>query len=56
MSGRTLEHLKGTRNGIIKCDIFKRMPDDEAYDRACVDVVGIGYRDFVPKGATSKVV
>ena len=53
-NGRTLEHLIGTENGIIKCDAIKRMPDDVAYDKACLDIVAVGYRDFVLKGASSK--
>ena len=54
-NGRTLEHLIGTEHGIVKVDTFKRMPDDVCYDKACLEVVSIGYRDFVLKGAMSKV-
>ena len=53
-NGRTLEHLIGTENGIIKCDTIKRMPDDLAYDKSCLAVVAVGYRDFVLKGGPSK--
>ena len=55
MNGRTLEHLIGTENGIIKRDTFRRMLDDEAYDKACLEVVGIGYRNFVLQVATPNV-
>ena len=54
-NGRTLEYLVGTEQGIIKCDTIKRMPDDVAYDKECLEIVKTGYREFVLKGASSKV-
>ena len=54
-NGRTLEHLIGSDQGIIKCDTFKRMEDDLAYDKACLETVKVGYREFVLKGASSKM-
>ena len=39
MNGSTLEHLIGTQNGFIKSITFKRMPECEAYDKSCLDVV-----------------
>ena len=54
-NGRTLEHLIGCDQGIIKCDTFKRMPDNVAYDKACLETIKVGYRDFVLKGASSKM-
>ena len=52
---RTLEHLISTEHGIIKCETFKRMPDDVAYDKARIEAVTIGYREYVCKGALSKI-
>ena len=52
-SSRTIEHLIGVEEGIIKVDTFKRMPDDVAYDRACLDIVKTGYREYVCEGASS---
>ena len=52
-SSRTTEHLIGTEHGIVKVDTFRRMPDDVAYDAACLDTVKIGYREYVCEGATS---
>ena len=46
-SCRTTEHLIGTEHGIVKVDTFRRMPDDVAYDAACLDTVKVGYRECV---------
>ena len=54
-NSRTLEHLIGTEHGIVKVDTFKRMADDVAYDKACIDVISVGYREYVTKGAVSKI-
>ena len=53
-NSRTLEHLIGTVHGIVKVDTFKRMPDDIAFDKACIDIISVGYREYVLKGAVSK--
>ena len=52
-SSRTIEHLIGVEEGIIKVDTIKRMADDVAYDRSCLDIVKTGYREYVCEGASS---
>ena len=42
-NGRTTEHIIGSEHGIIECDTFKRMQDDLAYDKACLDTVKVGH-------------
>ena len=49
-NSRTAEHLIGTAQGIVKVDAFKRMPDDVAYDEACLKIVSTGYREYVCEG------
>ena len=44
---RSTEYLVGTSEGIISCTTMRRLQDDLAYDKACLDEVSIGYRDFV---------
>ena len=45
------EYLVGTSEGIISCTTMRRLQDDLAYDKACLDEINVGYRDFVCKGA-----
>ena len=51
---RTTEYLVGTSEGIISCTTMRRLQDDLAYDKACLDEINVGYRDFVCKGAMSE--
>ena len=47
---RTAEHLIGTEQSIVKVDTFGIMPDDVAYDEACLKIVNNGYREYFAKG------
>ena len=38
-SPRTTEYLVGNEAGIISCSTFRRMPDENTYDKACLEVV-----------------
>ena len=50
---RTTEFLIGTPEGIIKCTTIKRVPDDQAYDRACLEVMKTTYYQYLKDGASS---
>ena len=39
--------------GIISCTMMRRLHDDLAYDKVCLEEVKVGYRDFACKGAMS---
>ena len=54
-TNRTMEHLIATEHGIVKCETIRRMPDNVAYDPACLEMIKIGYREYICDGATSYV-
>ena len=53
VNGRTTEYLVATEEGIFSCATIRRLPDDEAYDPACIDIVKVTYREYVLEGARS---
>ena len=53
LSPRTTEYLIATEMGIISCATMRRMPDEMAYDKKCLEIVKVGYRDYVCEGASS---
>ena len=53
VNGRTTEYLVATQEGIFACATIRRLPDDEAYDPACIDIVKVTYREYVLEGARS---
>ena len=52
-NARTTESLIGTEMGIISCATMRRLQDDLAYDKQCLEDVNVGYREYVCKGASS---
>ena len=52
-NARTTEYLIGTEMGIISCATIRRLQDDLAYDKQCLEDVNVGYREYVCKGASS---
>ena len=53
LSPGTTEYLIATEMGIISCATMRRMPDEMAYDKKCLEIVKVGYRDYVCEGASS---
>jgi hypothetical protein len=53
VNGKTTEYLVATEEGIFSCTTIRRVPDDEAYDPACIDKITSTYRDYVLGGASS---
>ena len=53
VNGRTTEYLVATEEGIFSCATIRILPDDEAYDPACIDIVNVTYREYVLEGARS---
>ena len=56
VNGKTTEYLVATEEGIFSCATIRRLPDDEAYDPGCLELVKITYRDSVLEGARSSPV
>ena len=50
---KTTEYLVATSEGIFSCATIRRLPDDEAYDPECIQLVKITYHDSVLEGARS---
>ena len=50
VTGRTTVYLVATEEGIFSCATIRRLPDDEAYDPACIDIVMVTYREYVLEG------
>ena len=42
-----------TQEGIFLCATIRRLPDNEAYDSSCIDLVEVTYREYVLEGASS---
>ena len=42
-----------TAEGVFSCAAIRRLPDDEPYDPACLEIVKTTYRDDVLGGASS---
>ena len=51
INGKTTEYLVATADGVFSCATINRLPDDEAYDPECINIVKVTYRDYVPGGA-----
>ena len=47
INGKTTEYLVATEEGIFSCATIRRLPDDEAYERRCLEFVSFTYRDFI---------
>ena len=56
INGKTTEYLAATEEGIFSCASIRRLPDDEAYDPKCVQLIKITYRDYFLEGAKSSPV
>ena len=56
INGKTTEYLVATEEGIFSCTTIRRLPDEEAYDPRCLDVVKVTYREYVLEGASSNPV
>ena len=50
---RTTEYLVANEAGVISCTTIRRMPDENAYDKSCLEAVLVGHRDYVCNGASS---
>ena len=48
---RNIEYLVATTDGIISCSIVRRLPDNEAYDKKCIDEIDVRYTDYVNIGS-----
>ena len=46
INGKTTEYLVATEEGIFSCATIRRLPDDEAYDPKCIQLVNITYRVY----------
>ena len=44
VNGKTTEYLIATEEGIFSCATIRRLPDDEAYDKECLQAVKVRYR------------
>ena len=53
INGRTTESLVATQEDFFSCATIRRLPDDVAYDPACIDIVKVTYREYVLEGAKS---
>ena len=53
--GRQL-NICTTEDGRFSCATIRRLPDDEAYDPGCLELVKIIHRDYVLEGARSSPV
>ena len=53
MNGKATQYCVATSEGIFSFATIRRLPDDEAYDPACIGLVKITYRDYVLEGARS---
>ena len=47
---RSTEYLIATKDGIISCSTVRRLPDNEAYDKKCIEEIDIKYADYVKTG------
>ena len=56
INGKTTEYLVATEERKLSCATIRRLPDDEAYDSKCIQLVNITYRDYVLEGARSSPV
>ena len=48
---RNTEYLIATTDGIIFCSTVRRLPDNEAYDKKCMDEIIVKYTDYVKTGS-----
>ena len=48
---RNAEYLIATHQGIISCSTVLRLPDNEAYDKKCIEDIDIKYTDYVKIGS-----
>ena len=56
INGKTTEYLVATEEGTFSCATIRRLPDDQAYDPKCLQLVNLAYRDYVLEGARSSPV
>ena len=47
---RNTEYLLATTDAIVSCSTVRRWPDNEAYDKKCIEEVDIKYTDYVKTG------
>ena len=47
INGKTTEYLVANADGIFSCATIRTLPDDEAYDPECINIVNMKYRDYV---------
>ena len=52
INGKTTEYLVATADGVFSCATIRRLPDDEACDPECINIVKVTYRDYVLRGAS----
>ena len=53
VSGKTIEYLVATSDGIFSCATIRRLPDEEAYDPECIQAWKIIDREYVLEGTKS---
>lgn len=51
---RNTQYLISTSDGIIACSTVRRLPDEEAYDKTCLEDVKVKYSDYIHGGARTK--
>ena len=56
INGKTTEYLVVTADGVFSCATIRRLPDEEAYDPECINMINITYREYVLGGASSSQV
>ena len=39
LNGKTTEYVVATADGVFSCATIRRLPDDEAYDPECINIV-----------------
>ena len=51
IANRNMEYLVATKDGIISCSTVRRLPDNEAYDKKCIEEVDVKFTDYVKIGS-----
>ena len=53
INGKTTEYLIATADGVFSCAAIRRLPDEEAYNPECINIVKVTFREYVLGGASS---
>ena len=51
---RNTQYLVSTTEGIVTCATIRRIPDAEAYDKACMQEIRVKYLEYMRGGARTK--